>query len=180
MHFGDVMCDISENHYAPPETPLPTPFPACLHHYFTMYPPWLLTIMMPAPCRMYVFVCVHGVRLAAERDGCGTVHRSVADIHDAISNAMAACHPEQRPAPTPTACKQSRGAGRRSGGGGSGGCGGSDGGGGDDQRCCLALRDYYPFWRSRLETAEAGKLVPVDFSENTPKKARRLFLSYCT
>ncbi|CAM9857594.1 unnamed protein product, partial [Hapterophycus canaliculatus] len=31
---------------------------------------------------------------------------------------------------------------------------------------CLALRDYYPFWRENLEAAVAGKLLPVDLCGN--------------
>ncbi|CAM9869749.1 unnamed protein product [Scytosiphon promiscuus] len=33
-------------------------------------------------------------------------------------------------------------------------------------RRCLALRDYYHFWRENLEAATAGKLLPVDLCEN--------------
>lgn len=31
---------------------------------------------------------------------------------------------------------------------------------------CLAFRDFYPFWREKLEDAAAGKVLPVDLSEN--------------
>lgn len=31
---------------------------------------------------------------------------------------------------------------------------------------CLALRDFYPFWRENLEDAAAGKILPVDLSAN--------------
>lgn len=88
--------------------------------------------------------CFAELRLA-ERNG-RRVHRSAADIHGAISEIT---HPPRQRSPSASACGWDRGArgGARSGG-----------------RRCLALRDYYPFWRSRLETAEAGKLVTVDLS----------------
>lgn len=43
--------------------------------------------------------------------------------------------------------------------------------------CCLALRDYYPFWRYKLEAQDAGKLLPVDVSPDSkvrllPKSSR--------
>lgn len=33
-------------------------------------------------------------------------------------------------------------------------------------RKCLALKDFYPYWRLKLEMAEAGKLLPIELSEN--------------
>eukprot|EP00903_Cladosiphon_okamuranus_P010270 g9724.t1 len=39
---------------------------------------------------------------------------------------------------------------------------------------CLALRDFYPFWRAKLEDAAAGKLLPVDLSPN-PKVWAMMF-----
>lgn len=37
---------------------------------------------------------------------------------------------------------------------------------GEAQGRCLALRDFYPFWRENLEESAAGKILPVDLSEN--------------
>lgn len=33
--------------------------------------------------------------------------------------------------------------------------------------CSLALRDYYPFWRHKLEAPDAGKILPVDISPDS-------------
>lgn len=35
---------------------------------------------------------------------------------------------------------------------------------------CLALRDFYPFWREKLEDATAGKVLPVDLSQSPKVK----------
>lgn len=43
-------------------------------------------------------------------------------------------------------------------------------GGGKTRGRCLALRDFYPFWRAKLEDAAAGKVLPVDLSPNPKVK----------
>lgn len=98
------------------------------------------------------------------------VHRSIDGIHDTISQRIAHTPPSAAPAVSPTddteIAPPPRGNSRQQSG--KSGCRGTaaDWGGGGIHGRCLALRDYYPFWRENLEAARAGKLLPVDLSEN--------------
>ena len=95
------------------------------------------------------------------------VYRSMGQIHDAICEVVGPLQRSpietsvnQAPAPSlaAAAAAAAAAANARS----------SDQGcrDGTVRRRCLALRDYYPFWRQSLEEAAAGKLLPVDLSEN--------------
>ena len=46
------------------------------------------------------------------------------------------------------------------------GDGAAECGGGRARGRCLALRDFYPFWRRKLEDAAAGKVLAVDLCQD--------------
>ncbi|CAM9151364.1 unnamed protein product [Ectocarpus sp. 12 AP-2014] len=99
-----------------------------------------------------------------EREG-HPVYRSVADTHDAIcERVLSAPLPpagsvEPKPAVTTTTAAPPPSCGKS-----------TYGIAGSGERTnygrCLALRDFYPFWRKNLESAEAGKVLPVDLSDS--------------
>lgn len=101
------------------------------------------------------------------------VHRSIADIHHAICEQVGAIDSLPVSAPVEPAVHTSSevppASNPQSTNGGTVEAGtvvaGHGKGGRLDGRC-LALRDYYPFWRENLEAAAAGKLLPVDLCEN--------------
>ena len=89
------------------------------------------------------------------------MHTSTDRIHDVICEVVGPLPPSPAEAPAnegPALALAAAAANARS----------TDQGGRDGMvhRRCLALRDYYPFWRQSLEEAGAGKLLPVDLSEN--------------
>ncbi|CAM9254349.1 unnamed protein product [Laminaria digitata] len=99
----------------------------------------------------------------------GVVHRSMDEIHDAICEVVNSLQrpPIEAPANrSPTPALAAAAANARSAE--QGWRDSADEGWRDGMvpRRCLALRDYYPFWRESLEAAGAGKLLPVDLSEN--------------
>ncbi|CAM9776369.1 unnamed protein product [Ectocarpus fasciculatus] len=91
------------------------------------------------------------------------VYRSVADTHDAICervlgtplppvSSMAPTTAAAAAAPTPSCGEPTNriaASGERT-----------------NHGRCLALRDFYPFWRKNLESADAGKVLPVDLSDS--------------
>ncbi|CAB1121233.1 unnamed protein product [Ectocarpus sp. CCAP 1310/34] len=94
------------------------------------------------------------------------VYRSVVDTHDAIcERVLSALPPAGSVAPKPAATTTTAGP-PPSCGESTNGIAGS--GETTNHGRCLALRDFYPFWRKNLESAEAGKVLPVDLSD-TPK-----------
>lgn len=99
------------------------------------------------------------------------VYRSVADTHDAICERVlsAPLPPAGSVAPKPAATTATAAP--------SPSCGESTNGiAGSEERTnhgrCLALRDFYPFWRKNLESPEAGKVLPVDLSDSPKVKCR--------
>lgn len=90
--------------------------------------------------------CCINVARAAEEKG-HAVHRSIRDIHDAMCNAVCSPSTSGKPMdsrwPVDSALSEK---GRN--------------------RKCLALKDFYPYWRTKLEVAEAGKVLTIEPSEN--------------
>lgn len=108
-------------------------------------PPFLLQIIHRVLRRratnVYSFLsyCVNVVR--EEEDKGHAVYRSIQDIHQAMCNAVCPPSTGGKRLKTRFSEKQSN-------------------------RKCLAVKDFYPYWRSKLETAEAGKILPIELSEN--------------
>lgn len=100
------------------------------------------------------------------------VYRSVADTHDAICERVlgAPLPPAGSVAPRPVATTTTA-APPPSRGESTNGIDRS--GERTNHGQCLALRDFYPFWRENLESAEAGKVLPVDLSDS-PKVSPKL------
>ncbi|CAM9810245.1 unnamed protein product [Ectocarpus sp. 6 AP-2014] len=94
------------------------------------------------------------------------VYQSVADAHDAICERVvsAPLQPAGSVAPKPAAATTTAAAPPPSCGESTNGIAGS--GERTNHGRCLALRDFYPFWRKNLESAEAGKVLPVDLSDS--------------
>lgn len=93
------------------------------------------------------------------------VHRSIDNIHNAILQRVVHVPPAAAPKLPKHGNKIAEPSRDNSGQSGKRN-GTTDRGEHEVHGRCLALRDYYPFWRENLEAAGAGKLLPVDLSEN--------------
>lgn len=100
------------------------------------------------------------------------VYRSIADIHHAICDRVRAFDSAPTSAPAESALHTSTSGSSVEATTTAAGHGEREEA--EDGRC-LALLDYYPFWRESLEAAEAGKLLPVELCDNP--KVRRASLS---
>lgn len=135
-----------------------------------------------ASCRTLVMMALPRSR-SIENNG-HDIYRSVDGIHDAICRRVAHTLPSAAPAVWPKdntkISPPLRGNNRQSGKSDRSDTV-ADGGEGNVHGRCLALRDYYPFWRENLEAARAGKLLPVDLSENPKVSAlRKVKVVSCT
>lgn len=131
---------------------------------------WYVVLIIPTPRRALVITTLPRSRSLEERGH--VVHRSIDDIHDAITQRVVHSPPTAAPVLPKHGTKIAPAPRRNSGQSrkryDTAGCAGNNVHG-----RCLALRDYYPFWRENLEAAGAGKLLPVDLSENPEVSAPR-------